>query len=197
VDARLYVVRGGRSWRALPHDDPPWQTVDDDFQPWSDDATRERIHQVPQGCPRLQLGRQPQPSAAIIDRQSVMATETGGPEVTTATIRLTGTDALSWSISRAYCGTSWRMPPAARTGTGAPFPRLAHRWVDIEYQGGRVRWVEATLAWRVAVGRKPRRWGDYPADAEPPPRSAGGGSALGGGAALRQSGSLLPPEHGR
>ncbi len=55
----------------------------------------------------------------------------------------------------------------------AACPRLQHLWVDAGYQGPCVTWIEATLGWQVAVVRKPRRWGWYPAGVAPPPLPVG------------------------
>lgn len=78
VDALFYVLRSGCSWRMLPHDLPPWQTVYTYFRQWRDDGTIERIHTALRQQVRLAAGREAEPSAAIIDSQSVKTTEKGG-----------------------------------------------------------------------------------------------------------------------
>lgn len=78
VDALFYLLRSGCSWRMLPHDLPPWQTVYTYFQQWRDDDTLEGIHTSLREQVRTEAGRETQPSAAIIDSQSVKTTEKGG-----------------------------------------------------------------------------------------------------------------------
>ncbi len=83
VNAVLYVPREGGRWRSLPHDFPPWQTVYWYFTRWTDDGTLVRIHDLLRRRLREQMDRDPDPSAVIIDRQSVKATEQGGMLATT------------------------------------------------------------------------------------------------------------------
>jgi putative transposase len=82
IDALRYVLRGGIAWRALPHDYPPWQTVYHYFRMWRLDGTWERLNDELRGLVRERAGRNAQPSAAILDSQSVRTTEKGGLAVT-------------------------------------------------------------------------------------------------------------------
>jgi transposase len=75
VDAIAYVVRNGIEWRALPVDFPPWEAVYAFFQRWSQRGLPHRVVDRLRERLRVKLGRDVQPSAAIIDSQSVKGSE--------------------------------------------------------------------------------------------------------------------------
>jgi putative transposase len=78
VNATFYLLRGGCGWRLLPHDFPVWQTVYDYFRKWRQAGVWERVHAALRRQVRRRAGRAAEPSAAIIDTQSVKTTERGG-----------------------------------------------------------------------------------------------------------------------
>jgi putative transposase len=80
LDAIFYVLRSGCAWRLLPHDFPPWKTVYHYFRFWRLDGTWERMHTALRQRVRVRLKRNPKPSAAIVDSQSIKTTGVGGEE---------------------------------------------------------------------------------------------------------------------
>jgi transposase len=80
LDAISYVVRNGIEWRALPVDFPPWTAVYAFFQRWSERGLPHRLTDRLRMRLRVGLGRQAQPSAAIVDSQSVKAADVVGAD---------------------------------------------------------------------------------------------------------------------
>jgi transposase len=83
VNAIAYVLRSGCAWRLMPHDLPPWSTVYDYFRQWRIDGTWVRINTALREKLRTTIGRDAEPSAAIIDSQTVKTTEKGDLVATT------------------------------------------------------------------------------------------------------------------
>jgi putative transposase len=76
LNAIFYGLNSGCAWRLLPHDFPPWKTLYHYFRFWRLDGTWERMH----AAVRVRLKRNPKPSAAIVDSQSIKTTGVGGEQ---------------------------------------------------------------------------------------------------------------------
>lgn len=84
INAILYVLHTGCSWRMLPHDFPSWSTVYDVFQKLNRTGTWQRVNDELRERVRQDEGRESEASVLIADSQSVKTTEKGAHAVTMA-----------------------------------------------------------------------------------------------------------------
>ena len=92
----LYLVRTGCSWRMLPHDFPPWPTVHDYYWKYRRHGIWNPIHNALHERVRVQVGREPSPSAAILDSQSIKTASKGGIVVMMPARRYRAENAIWW-----------------------------------------------------------------------------------------------------
>jgi putative transposase len=78
MNAVFYHVRVGGAWRSLPHDYPPWESVYAYFRAWQADGTWQTIHDALRDECRSVADRAHEPTAAILDSQTVKTTSRGG-----------------------------------------------------------------------------------------------------------------------
>ncbi len=96
VEAILYRLRAGCSWRLLPHDFPPWQTVYYYLRRWEREGVWAKVHHTLVMADRERDGREASPSAAILDSQTVRtADQKGDSKATTPENASTGANGTS------------------------------------------------------------------------------------------------------
>ena len=150
VNAILYLTRNGCSWRALPHDFPPWATVYHYFQTWRDDGAWAQMLAALRRSVRRTAGRHAQPSAAVLDSQSVKVTDPGGAVGYDAGKKIKGrkrhllVDTLGlllvvWVSAANVSDRAGGQHVLERVG--APLRRLRRVWADRAYRGGLVTWA--------------------------------------------------------
>jgi transposase len=165
VDAILYVVRAGCAWRALPADFPPWQTVYWYFNQWEQAKVTEKILPVVRTQLRVQEGRNPEPSAGLIDSQSVKGADTVGRDTRgyDAGKKINGrkrfivTDTLGLLLVVVVLSASVQDRDGAKSVLLDTYLRTRVRFVfaDGGFAGRLLEWATQVLRTTISIVRKP------------------------------------------
>jgi transposase len=165
VDAILYIDRSGCSWRQLPVDFPPWQTVYGWFRQWKARGVTDRMMQELREQIRIAEGRDPQPSAGVIDSQSVKGADTVGRDSrgydagkkVNGRKRFIVTDTLGLLVGVTVLAASWQDRDGAKTALLGVYLSTPIRYVfaDQGFAGRLVDWAQRTLRMVIDIVRKP------------------------------------------
>jgi putative transposase len=161
VNGILYVLRSGCPWRLVPHDLPAWGALYYYFRTWRKEGIWDRLQKSLLKQVRQKADRDEEPSAAVIDSQSIKTSAVRGPEK--------GFDMGKriWGRKRhLLVDTQGNLMEAKVTAASASdlqgskkmleplkhlFPRMSLLWGDSHYGGTLVDWIKEQLGWDVQV----------------------------------------------
>ena len=181
LDAIFYVLRSGCQWRMIPHDLVPWWTAYRWYRRRAADGTWDLVHDGLRALARVAAGKDPSPSAAVLDAQSVKSSEGGQARGVDMGKKITGrkrhlvVDTLGLILVVAVTAASVQDRPGGKAvlaRLAARFPSVALVRADGGYansiDAGLLGWARDNLGLTLEIARRsdnakgfkvlPRRW---------------------------------------
>lgn len=181
LDAIFYVLRAGCQWRMVPHDLAPWWVAYRWYRTWAADGTWDTVHDGLRAQVRVAAGRDPDPSASVLDAQSIKSSEGGEArgfdmgKKTTGRKRHLIVDTLGLLLVVMVTSATVQDRPGGRKileRLAARFPGVALVWADGGYankiDSSLLGWAKEKLGLLVEIVKRsddvkgfqvlPRRW---------------------------------------
>jgi transposase len=164
LDACVYVLRSGCSWRMLPKDFPPWSVVYKTFRRWQARGLFEGMYTELRELWRDRQHRAPEPTQVILDSQSVKTSPQGGAKGYDAAKKIKGrkrhlvTDTLGLLVAVLVTAANVQDRDAALPAIELALervPGIQKLYADSGYEGKRAREIHERYGIEVEIVRTP------------------------------------------